>query len=104
MSRNCSPATRSLQIVSGECSRACTWFPPEAHGGLSQPVNAAVERVYADPSGRMLNGLPQQFDVIVATHGSTPLEQRQPKVMWRGRASDEPRDAVRCTAAELALS
>lgn len=49
----------------------------------------------ADPTGRMLNGLPQQFDVIVATHGFTPLQHRAPKVMWRGRASDEPRDAVR---------
>ena len=52
----------------------------------------------ADPTGRMLNGLPQQLDVIVATHGCTPFEQRRPKVMWRGRASDEPRDAVRCSS------
>jgi hypothetical protein len=43
----------------------------------------------------MLNGWPQQLDVIVATHGATPLAERLPKVMWRGRAEDEPRDEVR---------
>jgi hypothetical protein len=43
----------------------------------------------------MLNGWPQQLDVVVATHGTTPLAERLPKVMWRGRAEDEPRDEVR---------
>ncbi len=47
----------------------------------------------------MLNGLPQQLDVIAATHAFNPLKQRAPKVMWRGRASDEPRDEVRCDGA-----
>lgn len=50
---------------------------------------------YADPNGLMLNGWPQQLDVVVATHGATPLAERLPKVMWRGRAEDEPRDEVR---------
>ena len=45
----------------------------------------------------MLNGWAQQFDVIVANHAFRPLEKRQAKIMWRGRASDEPRDEVRCT-------
>ena len=49
----------------------------------------------ADPNGMMLNGWPQQLDVVVATHGTTPLAERLPKVMWRGRAEDEPRDEVR---------
>ncbi len=49
----------------------------------------------ADPTGKMLNGLPQQLDVITATHAFRPLEKRAHKVMWRGRASDEPRDEVR---------
>jgi hypothetical protein len=43
----------------------------------------------------MLNGWPQQLDVVVATHGATPLAERLPKIMWRGRAEDEPRDEVR---------
>jgi len=42
----------------------------------------------------MLSGLPQQLDVITATHAFTPLERRLPKVMWRGRAT-EPRDEIR---------
>lgn len=50
---------------------------------------------HADPNGMMLNGWPQQLDVVVATHGATPLAERLPKIMWRGRAEDEPRDEVR---------
>ncbi len=46
----------------------------------------------------MLNGWQQQLDVMVATHAFTPLEKRKPKVMWRGRASDDPRDDVRWDA------
>jgi hypothetical protein len=49
----------------------------------------------ADPTGLMLNGWAQQFDVIAATHAFRPLTKRKAKIMWRGRASDEPRDEVR---------
>jgi hypothetical protein len=53
----------------------------------------------ADPTGLMLNGWAQQFDVITASHAFRPLTKRKAKIMWRGRASDEPRDEVRCCLA-----
>ena len=43
----------------------------------------------------MINGWPQQADLLAAMHTLRPLDARQRKVMWRGRASDEPRDEVR---------
>ena len=50
----------------------------------------------ADPDGKMINGWPQQADLLAAMHTLRPLGARKPKVMWRGRASPEPRDEVRC--------
>jgi hypothetical protein len=50
---------------------------------------------HADPDGKMINGWPQQADLLVAMHTMRPLDARRRKIMWRGRASDEPRDEVR---------
>lgn len=66
---------------------------------LSKRSAAASQGMFvrlADPTGLMLNGWAQQFDVIAASHAFRPLTKRKAKIMWRGRASDEPRDEVRC--------
>lgn len=85
---------RGPVVADSESSRSCSWTTC-LHICRAAASNASLRRL-ADPDGRMLNGWQQQLDVIVATHAFTPLEQRKPKVMWRGRAADQPRDEVRC--------
>ena len=51
----------------------------------------------------MINGWPQQADLLAAMHTLRPLGARQRKVMWRGRASDEPRDDVRCAREQVSV-
>lgn len=71
---------------------------PAHHSTILHAVSSSevcIHSVVADPTGKMLNGWPQQFDLITSTHAFRPLEKRRAKVMWRGRASDEPRDEVR---------
>lgn len=45
----------------------------------------------------MINGWPQQADVLVAMHALRPVADRKRSIMWRGRATKEPRDEVRCS-------
>ena len=98
------PATQRSYCSAAMCLAICLQHLVKAHWGCNTSCTPDMLMRPADPTGLMLNGWAQQFDVIAASHAFRPLTKRKAKIMWRGRASDEPRDEVRCCLSNRLLA